>query len=362
MRRADRSDAGGSRSLAWVTADPTTVYTDGACLGNPGPGGWAWAVPDGPFASGAEPATTNQRMEITAAWEAVRALPGPLLVLSDSTYVVNCFRDRWWEGWLRRGWTNSKKQPVANRDLWEPFVREVAARGDVTFRWVKGHSGDRWNDVVDRLAVEAAETQQGRAGDRPPPDLGAADTPDGPPRRRARRGVRRPDPPSGHRVAVLGHKPPQLGGYDPDNPVARAVRRRLTEALAAHQELAPDLVLLTGLQLGAEQLAAEAARDTGVPYVAVLPFEGIDARWPTASRARFRALLDGARDRVVLEDDAPDNPQAFGAAMRRRDAWLADAADAALLVWDGQDRALERAYKTLEERTDGQVLLVHPDR
>jgi ribonuclease HI len=140
------------------------VFTDGACLGNPGPGGWAWAEPDGAYASGAEARTTNQRMEITAAYEAVAAHPGPLEVVSDSTYVVNCFRDRWWAGWLARGWVNSARKPVANRDLWEPFVELVNRRGDVTFRWVKGHSGDRMNDLVDLLAVEAAQTQRGRAG------------------------------------------------------------------------------------------------------------------------------------------------------------------------------------------------------
>jgi ribonuclease HI len=113
---------------------PAVVYTDGACLGNPGPGGWAWAEPGGAYASGADPRTTNQRMEITAALEGVRAHPGPLEVVSDSTYVVNCFRDRWWEGWLRRGWTNAAKKPVANRDLWEPLVELVRTRGDVTFR------------------------------------------------------------------------------------------------------------------------------------------------------------------------------------------------------------------------------------
>ena len=69
--------------------------------------------------------------------------------MSDSTYVVNCFRDRWWEGWQRNGWRNSKRQPVANRDLWEPLVDLVNERGDVTFRWVKGHSGDPMNDLVD---------------------------------------------------------------------------------------------------------------------------------------------------------------------------------------------------------------------
>src|SRR4051794_39564317 len=100
----------------------TVAFTDGACSGNPGPGGWAWAVPNGPFASGCEVKSTNQRMEVKAALEAMRALAGPLTIVSDSTYVVNCFRDRWFEGWHRRGWTNSKKEPVANRDLWEPLI------------------------------------------------------------------------------------------------------------------------------------------------------------------------------------------------------------------------------------------------
>jgi len=138
------------------------VWTDGACSGNPGPGGWAWATQDGRQASGGEPATTNQRMEIRAALEAVRTLDGPLVVVSDSTYVVNCFRDAWWRGWLARGWVNSAKKPVANRDLWEPLVDAVRGRADVTFRWVKGHSGDPMNDLVDRLAVEAGKA--GTAG------------------------------------------------------------------------------------------------------------------------------------------------------------------------------------------------------
>ncbi|HLT61151.1 MAG TPA: ribonuclease H [Microlunatus sp.] len=137
-----------------------TVFTDGACAGNPGPGGWAWAVDESYFAAGADPATTNQRMEIRAALEAVTALDGPLLVVSDSTYVVNCFRDRWWRGWLDRGWVNSAKKPVANRDLWEPLIEAVRDRGDVAFHWVKGHSGDRMNDFVDHLAVTAGKTQR----------------------------------------------------------------------------------------------------------------------------------------------------------------------------------------------------------
>jgi ribonuclease HI len=143
----------------------TTVYTDGACLGNPGPGGWAWAVPGGRYRSGAVARTTNQRMEITAVLEAVGTLAGPLDVVSDSTYVVNCFRDRWWEGWLARGWRNSQRKPVANRDLWEPLIEAYRADPErIRFRWVKGHGTDEMNNLVDRLAVEAATSQRGSEG------------------------------------------------------------------------------------------------------------------------------------------------------------------------------------------------------
>jgi ribonuclease HI len=135
----------------------TTVYPDGACAGNPGPGGWAWAVaPLGePCGFGGAPRTTNQRMELQAVLEALRALDGPLTIVSDSTYVVHCFRDRWWVKWKANGWKNSKKEPVANTDIWMPLVELVQQRQPV-FRWVKGHSGDRMNDLVDRLAVAAS--------------------------------------------------------------------------------------------------------------------------------------------------------------------------------------------------------------
>ncbi|HEY5274062.1 MAG TPA: ribonuclease H [Acidimicrobiales bacterium] len=140
------------------------IYTDGACIGNPGPGGWGWAHGTDHYASGAEPKTTNQRMELTAVIEALRAIPGQVEIVSDSTYVVNCFRDRWWQGWRRRGWKNSKGVPVANRDLWESLVAEVVdLRGEkaVAFRWVKGHAGEEMNEFVDLLATTAARSQQG---------------------------------------------------------------------------------------------------------------------------------------------------------------------------------------------------------
>lgn len=149
-----RDEAGAGRREMPAVEGALEVWTDGACSGNPGPGGWAWATRDGRRGSGGAAVTTNQRMEIQAALDAVRTLAGPLTVVSDSTYVVNCFRDGWWRGWLERGWTTSARKPVANRDLWEPLVELVNERGDVGFRWVKGHSGDEMNDLVDQIAVE----------------------------------------------------------------------------------------------------------------------------------------------------------------------------------------------------------------
>jgi ribonuclease HI len=346
------------------------VYTDGACSGNPGPGGWAWVVPDGAFASGYAPTSTNQRMEITAAYEAVVANPGRLEVRSDSTYVVNCFRDRWWEGWLAKGWVNSQRKPVANRDLWEPFVAAVRARGDVNFSWVKGHSGDRWNDVCDRLAVEAIRRQEGRSGDRPPDaeELGPADAvgpsggpaPSGPTAGgKPTSGASYQQGIAGHALVVVGHQPPELGGYDA-NPVADAVRGRLVAILAAKVELDADLVAVSGLRLGAEQLGAEAAIEAGVPFVAVLPYPEPDEVWPPAARARFAELLAAARDVLVLQKRKPESRQQAGAALARRDAWLARHADEAVLVWDGEDARLGRLHRSLEDHLGADVWVVNP--
>lgn len=339
------------------------AYTDGACSGNPGPGGWAWVRPEGPWASGAERHTTNQRMEITAAYEAVRAADGPIEVVSDSTYVVNCFRDGWWEGWLRRGWTNSKKQPVANRDLWEPFVDLVRQRGDVTFRWVKGHGGDPLNDIADRLAVAATAEQRGRSGavipdvSKLPTDAtGAA----GAAHAGTRNDRRLPDLPiAEHGIAVLGHRPPQLGGYD-DNPIAERVRTRLVEILAARRELDPELVVVSGLRLGAEQLGAEAAVESGIPLVAVLPYPDPDDRWPAESRRRFAALSEASVEVVTLEQKVPASAQAAGAAMARRDAWIARNVAAAILVWDRVDPSLSRLAASLEDHLGDEVWFLEP--
>lgn len=154
---------------------PLVIYTDGACSGNPGPGGWAWAVaPDGDVSNaGGEAHSTNQRMEMMAVLEALRSNSGLITIVSDSTYVVNCFRDRWWVRWQSNGWRNSKREPVANTDLWKPLIERVQAQQPV-FRWVKGHSGDRMNDLVDRLAVAAAVAAAAGPFDVPAADASAA--------------------------------------------------------------------------------------------------------------------------------------------------------------------------------------------
>ena len=142
-----------------TASPPVIVYTDGACSGNPGPGGWAWAEAreGGRCSSGGETATTNQRMELFAVLDALRTCTtdgGAVHIVSDSTYVVYCFRDGWWRRWRQNGWVNSQRKPVANVDLWEPLIDLVESQS-VTFEWVKGHSGDPMNDLVDRMAVEA---------------------------------------------------------------------------------------------------------------------------------------------------------------------------------------------------------------
>jgi ribonuclease HI len=349
----------------------TGVYTDGACQGNPGAGGWAWAVRDGPYASGAAAHTTNQRMELAAALAAVTALGGPLEVISDSTYVVNCFRDRWWEGWLARGWLNSAKKPVSNRDLWEPLIDAYRADPSrLRFRWVKGHAGDPMNDLVDRLAVEAAATQTPRRGTGVPTGLGPADVPARPRVSRGRPDAR-PSPstpsdqaqaemPVGHLVVVGGLKPPMLGGYE-ENPTSDRVKAKLIEILVAKRSLHPDLIVVSGLGLGAEQLGAEAALESGIPFVGVLPFPGVERVWAPPSRTKFALLCQAALKVIVLSQTVPADRRSVGAALSQRDSWMARQADEAVIVWDRDDRAVASAVRSMQDHLgEEEVWVVEP--
>ena len=138
------------------------IYTDGACRGNPGAGGWgAVLVCRGveKELSGGEPMTTNNRMELTAAIEALRALSRPceITLTSDSKYLVDGITKGWAESWKSRGWVKSDKSPALNPDLWDALLTELA-RHKVTFVWVKGHAGHPYNERCDQLATAYADS------------------------------------------------------------------------------------------------------------------------------------------------------------------------------------------------------------
>jgi ribonuclease HI len=341
-----------------VSTRPRRVYTDGACRGNPGPGGWAWAEPGGEWASGADSATTNQRMEITAALRAAERFDDDLVIVSDSTYVVHCWRDRWWEGWIRRGWRNASKQPIANQDLWEQLVPHLRDRPGLRFEWVKGHSGDEMNDLVDRLAVRAAATGRGESGGTPPSEdqLGAPDAPRGGGSVAADPTARDGRVPVGWRLAVVGLRSAALAG----SPAGAFLVDRLAQIMAAQAELHPDLVVLSGLRPGAEELGARAAVAADVPYVAVLPYPDPTAGWAEVDAARFARLCDEAVQTVVLERTRPADVAGRQGALARRDGWLRSVCDSVVAVSDGIDADAElvrdRFERALTERgREGEV-------
>jgi ribonuclease HI len=141
------------------------IHTDGGCEGNPGPGGWAAVLRHGEHVreiAGAEPATTNNRMELRAAIEALRALKQPCTVkiFTDSEYLRNGIT-AWIKGWKARGWITKDKQPVKNADLWRE-LDAVGARHHVTWGWLKGHAGHADNERCDVLARAAIQKLRGQ--------------------------------------------------------------------------------------------------------------------------------------------------------------------------------------------------------
>lgn len=250
-------------------------------------------------------------MELEAVLRAVESLPGPLRIHSDSTYVVNCFNDRWYEGWRARGWKNSQKKPVANRDLWEPLIDAYLERADeIEFLWVKGHSGNVWNERADELAVAAAEavvaesanTAGAPAGNGPDAE---AVGPDSAPWLRDRA------------LWVTG-----VGDPTPD---------QLDELSRILDGLAPGRdVVVSGLRRGVELIAAESARARRIELAVVLPFADPAARWPANDRQRFDSLVAAADHEVVLGG----NPTQPGAAVTARNAWVLDHVIGVIAVGD----------------------------
>ena len=141
------------------------IFTDGACRGNPGPGGWGAVLRAGAHEReifGYEPHTTNNRMEMMAAIQALAALkrPSDVLLTTDSQYLHKGLTE-WLAGWKKRGWRTASRQPVKNADLWQNLEAEVA-RHKVRWAWVRGHSGHPENERADRLANRAIDEAQGR--------------------------------------------------------------------------------------------------------------------------------------------------------------------------------------------------------
>lgn len=137
------------------------IYTDGACSGNPGPGGWGAVLIYGEIRremSGAEASTTNNRMELTAAIKALEALKTACEVdlYSDSAYLINAYKQNWLTNWVRRGWLKADKKPVENVDLWKRLL-ELSALHTIVWHKVKGHADNPENNLCDRLATDAVK-------------------------------------------------------------------------------------------------------------------------------------------------------------------------------------------------------------
>ena len=145
-------------------SDTVELFTDGACKGNPGPGGWGAVLrfkDKERELSGGEPDTTNNRMEMMAAIEGLKALTRPcrVMLFTDSKYVMDGIT-KWIHGWQRNGWRTADKKPVKNADLWQALLAATAPH-QVDWRWVKGHAGHPENERADKLACAAAEAARG---------------------------------------------------------------------------------------------------------------------------------------------------------------------------------------------------------
>ena len=135
-----------------------TIYTDGACSGNPGPGGWGAILSYNGIEkemSGGEKQTTNNRMELTGVISALSALKEPCIVelWSDSKYVIDALEKGWAQGWRKRGWVKSDKKPALNPDLWERLL-DLTEKHEMHYHWVKGHADNEKNNRCDEMAVE----------------------------------------------------------------------------------------------------------------------------------------------------------------------------------------------------------------
>ncbi len=155
-----------------MDTEPIVIYTDGGCSGNPGPGGWAFVLNDGSVRrerSGGSPATTNNRMELTAVIEALKTVQSelkdagrPIELYTDSQYVKNGI-SAWIHNWERNGWQTSNKKPVKNKEYWQK-LKALTDKLSVEWHWVKGHSGNELNERCDQMVRQEMDAQLQRNG------------------------------------------------------------------------------------------------------------------------------------------------------------------------------------------------------
>lgn len=259
-------------------------------------------------------------MEVQAVLEALRALDGDVLVVSDSTYVVNCFQDRWYDGWIRRGWKNSARKPVANRDLWEPLIELYKSReAEIDFEWVKGHSGNELNDQADELARAGVAQVRGEAA----PAGETSDLPAEP----GSGGTSAAEWPAAKAVWVVG-------ATDLDREQRRELDRQI-KAMNPAQD-----ILVSGLRRGTELEAGATALERGIPLAVVLPFADPARSWPSQDRERFDQIL-GRAEWVVTLDGDPAKP---GVAVSSRNDWMQASVLGAVVVGDAElARRLEQS-------------------
>ncbi len=154
--------------MSETMSEAINIYTDGACTNNPGPGGWAAIIltlqGTNLTVRGRDPSSTNNRMDLTAAVNGLHQLDHlipqpwdvPVIVHSNSKYLTNAFNENWLDKWQKNGWSTSLGKPVSNRDLWDELL-PLAKQRNITWQWVKGHSGNHFNELCDQMATEEAQ-------------------------------------------------------------------------------------------------------------------------------------------------------------------------------------------------------------
>jgi len=162
------------------------------------------------------------------------------------------------------------------------------------------------------------------------------------------------------KVMVTGHRPPGIGGYDTPNATEQWVRGALRSILAGLKEREDDLVAVTGMALGADQVFAEECIRLGIPFIAAVPFRGQESRWPAASQMRYQEIIKQAREIVVVDEIPAYHSDHFGGKLACRNKWMVDHSKLTIAVWSGAPGGTARAVEMVRRRKDRKILRLNP--